>query len=239
MDYTALLPTQPPEGLTEWLREQGRLKRHALIFKAAWVADPLTGEKERMAELKCSACGGKMYAGWVNGGGCIRGGAAYGYIDPVHGDPVAGGYDALCPMCGEPVKVCHAGSYRDWIPLDECYPMTVGRVEDRLVLMGWCVRHVCEMDGREQVHMMPYEAYVAEERKVVRLTGYHKCMATVRLLGRWEQRKQYADNWSKADLIYPWDPALLIGGTAEKGAGCGGSLYGGFQGPVRGVAGGI
>lgn len=215
-DYASLLPVQPPEGVVAWLREQGKLHRRALIFKAAWVTDPLTGERERMAELKCSACGGKMYAGWVTGGGCIRGGAAYGYIDPIHGDPVASGYDALCPMCGEQVKVCHVGAYRDWIPLEEAYPMTVGRVEDRLVLMGWCIRHTATMEAKEQLTAFPYEAYVVEEKKVVRLVGYNKCMTTVHLTGQWQQRKMCVDDWRSAELIYPWDPALLVGTTAEN-----------------------
>ena len=215
-DYTKLVPTVLPAGVLGWLREQGKLKRHALVYKAAWVADPLSGEKERMVHLKCSACGGEMYAGRAEGGGCRCGGAAFGYIDPVHGDPVTSGYDALCPMCGAQVKVTHVGAYRDWIPLEEAYPMTVGRVEDKLVLSGWCVRHWCGLDGREHTTTYPYEAYVVEEKKVVRLTGYHKCMTTLRMLGHWEQRKTCLDNWNVAELVYPWDPALLIGTTAEN-----------------------
>lgn len=215
-NYARDLPTQPPDGVVEWLREQGRLKRHALIFKAAWVANPLSGEKERMVHLKCSACGGEMYAQRAEGGGCRCGGPSFGYIDPVHGDPVTGGYDALCPMCGEQVKVTHVGTHRDWIPLEEAYPMTIERVDDRLALMGWCIRHWCSMDGTEHLTAYPYEAYVVEEKKVVRLTGYHKCMSSVRLFGHWEQRKTCLDNWGEASLIFPWDPALLIGSTAEN-----------------------
>ena len=151
-DYTGIVPTQPPVGLIGWLKEQGKFRRHALIYKAAWVADPLSGEKERMARLKCSACGGEMYAQRVDAGGCHGSYAAapFGYVDPVHGDPVICGYDALCPMCGAQVKVFHIGRFRDWIPLEEVYPMTVGRVEDKVVLAGWCVRHWCTTEGCEQ-----------------------------------------------------------------------------------------
>ena len=217
-DYTGIVPTQPPVGLIGWLKEQGKLRRHALIYKAAWVADPLSGEKERMVRLKCSACGGEMYAQRVDAGGChgSYATAPFGYIDPVHGDPVICGYDALCPMCGAQVKVFHIGRFRDWIPLEEAYPMTVGRVEDKVVLTGWCVRHLCTTEGCEQTAVFPYEAYVAEEKKVVRLVGYHKCMTTLRMLGHWEQRKICLDNWNAADLVYPWDGKILIGTTAEN-----------------------
>jgi len=217
-DYTGEVPTTPPEGMLDWLREQGHLIRHALIYKAAWWADPLTGVKERMVQLKCSACGGKMYAQRAGGGCCAGryGTAPFGYIDPVYQEGVISGQDHLCPICGAKVKVFHIGAYRDWIPLEDAYPMTVSRVEDRLVLTGWCIRHWCTMEGVEQLTEYPYEAYVVEEKKVVRLMGYHKCITTIRMLGHWEQRKICLDNWGESPLIFPWDPALLIGSTAEN-----------------------
>lgn len=217
-EYSYELPTQPPDGVIPWLREQGHLNRHALIYKAAWVADPLSGEKERMVRLKCSACGDEMYAARADGGCCAGryGNAPFGYIDPVYGEGVISGQAALCPMCGAKVKVCHVGGYRDWIPLEEKYPMTVARVDDRLVLMGWCIREWCSMDGEEQLSAFPYEAYVVEEKKVVRLMGYHKCMYQIHLMNHWEQRKTCLDNWGEAPLVYPWDPALLNGSTAEN-----------------------
>lgn len=215
-DYTAIVPTRPPEGLIGWLKEQGCFRTHVLIYKAAWVADLLTGEKERMAELRCGACGGKMYAQRAEGGSCRCGGPSFGYHDPVHGDPVAAGMTGLCPMCGKPVKIFHVGSFRDWVPLEERYPMTVGRVEDKLVLTGWCVCHWATTDAREQLTVYPYEAYVMEEKKVVRLMGYTKCITTLRMLGHWEQRKTCLDNWGVADLVMPWDPEVLVGSTAEN-----------------------
>ena len=60
-DYAAELPQEPPEGLIPWLQKQGKLQEHVIWYRAAWVTDPLTGQRNRMAELRCSACGDTMY----------------------------------------------------------------------------------------------------------------------------------------------------------------------------------
>lgn len=57
---------------------------------------------------------------------------------------------------------------------------------------------------------------MVEDRKVVRLMGYLKCLSTISFFGHWEQRKICLDNWGEADLVYPWDRRLLIGSTAEN-----------------------
>lgn len=218
VNYVPYLPKEPPEGLIEWMRSLGCLNRHALIYKAAWVPDPLSGEKERMVRLKCSACGGEMYAARVDSGCCASrySTAPFGYSDPVFNEGVISGQDARCPICGESVRVYHVGDRRGWIDLEVLYPMTVDRVGDKVALLGWCVKLGCDMEGREKLTTFPYEAYVLEERKVVRLVGYQKILSTVSLLGEWEQRKTCVDNWGEAPLIYPWDPAILSGTTAEN-----------------------
>lgn len=217
-DYAPLLPVKPPEGLFDWLRGRGKLCSHSIIYKAAWVADPLSGEKERMVQLRCSACGGTMYAQRVDSGGC-RGGysrAPFGYFDPGSNESVISGNDVLCPMCGSAVRAVHVGDFRTEITREDHYTMTVHRVEEALALLGWCVRLTVDGEGREHLTAVPYEGYVFEEKKAVRLVGYHKCITTLRLLGCWEQRKQCIDNWGKADLIYPFAPELLVGSTVEN-----------------------
>jgi len=98
----------------------------------------------------------------------------------------------------------------------EAYPMTISRIEDKLVLCGWCVRKWFEKDGTSGITTWPYEAYVVEKKRIIRLNAYMKCMSTVSLLGEWQQRVKFNDIWGKADLIYPWDKKLLIGSTAEN-----------------------
>lgn len=210
-DYAAELPQEPPEGLVPWLQKQGKLQEHVIWYKAAWVHDPLTGQRKRMAQLHCSACGDTMYAGRIQNPG-----HTFGYVDPESGHPVSSGNHVRCPMCGCAAEALHVGRGRGGRYGKEYWPLTITRVGDRLALVGWCVGKYISCEGEESVSCRQYEAYVVEERKVVRLMGYIKCLSTVSFFGHWEQRRNCLDNWGEADLVYPWDRRLLIGSTAEN-----------------------
>lgn len=210
-DYAAELPQEPPEGLIPWLQKKGKLQEHVIWYKAAWVHDPLTGQRNRMAELHCSACGDTMYAGRIP-----KPGATFGYFDPESGHPVSNGNRVRCPMCGCAAEALHVGRGRGGRYGKEYWPLTITRVGDRLALVGWCVGKYISCEGVERISCRQYEAYVVEERKVVRLMGYIKCLSTVSFFGHWEQRRNCLDNWGEAGLVYPWDRRLLIGSTAEN-----------------------
>ena len=208
-DYAAELPQEPPEGLIPWMQKQGKLQEHVIWYKAAWVHDPLTGQRKRMAELRCSACGDTMYADRNPDPG-----RTFGYFDPESGHPVSDGNRVRCPMCGCAAEALHIGRGGHWGK--EYWPLTVTRVGDKLALVGWCVGKFISCEGEESISCRRYEAYVVEERKVVRLMGYIKWMSCISFFGHWEQRKTCLDNWGEADLVYPWDRRLLIGSTAEN-----------------------
>ena len=210
-DYAAELPQEPPEGLVPWLQKQGKLQEHVIWYKAAWVHDPLTGQRKRMAQLRCSACGDTMYAGRIPNPG-----HTFGYVDPESGHPVSHGNHVHCPMCGCAAEALHVGRGRGGRYGKEYWPLTITRVGDRLALVGWCVGKYISCEGVERISCRQYEAYVVEERKVVRLMGYIKCLSTVSFFGHWEQRRNCLDNWGEAGLVYPWDRRLLIGSTAEN-----------------------
>ena len=210
-DYAAELPQEPPEGLIPWMQKQGKLQEHVIWYKAAWVHDPLTGQRKRMAQLHCSACGDTMYAGRIPNPG-----HTFGYVDPESGHPVSHGNHVRCPMCGCAAEALHVGRGRGGRYGKEYWPLTITRLGDRLALVGWCVGKYISCEGVERISCRQYEAYVVEERKVVRLMGYIKCLSTVSFFGHWEQRRNCLDNWGEADLVYPWDRRLLIGSTAEN-----------------------
>lgn len=217
-DYSKDLPLEPPEGLISWLKEKGKFRTHVLRYRAARVQEPLSGEWEKVAELKCSGCGGTMYASRIDAEGCHNNysPAPFGYLDPETGKDVISGNTVKCPMCGETVKVYHSRSFQKGATIEERWPMVITRLEDKLVLMGWCISHFVSKDLTEEIITHPYEAYVVEEKKVIRLMGYIKCISTISFYGHWEQRKTCLDNWGDAELVYPWDPAILQGSTAEN-----------------------
>ena len=217
-DYSREVPTEPPEGMIPWLMKKGKFQTHLLRYKAARVLEPLSGEWIPMVELKCSGCGGTMYAEKVNADGCGRGyaSAPFGYHDPeTHRDVICGN-TVKCPMCGCTVRVYHTGSFRYGVTLEEVWPMTVTRLEDKLVLTGWYASQHINHDCEETIGVRHYEAYVVEEKKVVRLMGYMRCLSSVSFFNGWEQRKTCLDVWGEASLMFPWDPAILEGTTGEN-----------------------
>jgi len=217
-DYSKAIPIEPPEDLIPWLKKQGRFQKHLLRYKAARVLEPLSDEWIPMVELKCSGCGGTMYADRVDADGCGRGytSAPFGYHDPETHRDVISGNTVKCPMCGCTVKVYHTGSFRYGVTLEEAWPMTVTRLEDKLLLTGWYASQHISHDCEEIISARHFEAYVVEEKKVVRLMGYLRCLSSVSFFTGWEQRKICLDVWGEARLIYPWDPAILKGTTAEN-----------------------
>lgn len=217
-DYSKDLPLEPPEGLIPWLKSKGKFGSHMIRYKAARVLDPLTDQWEKAVELKCSGCGQTMYAARVEAGGCHNScaPAPFGYLDPVTKHAVISGNKVHCPMCECSAEAVHVTNCRYGRTLANEWPMTVERLEDKLVLIGWYVSQDVDRDNVETISVRPYEAYVVEQKKVVQLMGYMKCMSTISFFGHWEQRKTCLDNWGNAPVVYPWDPAILEGSTAEN-----------------------
>ena len=216
-DYSDLLPLDPPEGAMEWMKRQGAFPKEYMIYRAEYYHDPLTGEKVKGVRVRCTACGYDAIERYVPADCCGRGyaPAPFGFFNSVYLEDVISGRCTVCPECGAKLEARHIGAMPGGI-MQEAWCMTVGRVEDKLALLGWLFRRHIDKEGKSDYWTLPYEAYVIEEKRIVRLMGYQKCLSSVSLFGHWEQRKQYLDVWGLAPRILPWDPALLEGSTAEN-----------------------
>lgn len=215
-DYSALLPNQPPKDFTNWLNSQGELEEQLLIYKSVWWENPKTGKKQRKIELKCSVCGEYSYADSAESGGCMN---VKGFEHPKTHDFVSSTYNRSChcPHCGHPVQAKHAKEIRGVYSFKACHAMTVHKIESFLALCGWCVMKHFDVNGDSYTTIHPYEAYVVEKRKIVRLNAWQSnCGGHKRLTNTWVQRQRYQDTWGLTSLIYPWDPELLVGTTMEN-----------------------
>lgn len=214
-----VLPTTPPEGLIPWLIDQDLLTENLLIYKMGSYYEPLEDRKIQAVQLTCTGCGGTIYTDKVEAECCHAAYAtsSYGFVHPETKETMKSNNLCLCPMCGTEVTVLHTSSVTENLTCKECYPLTVARFEDKLVLLGWCVRKWFTKNGDSGITSWPYEAFVVEQKGIVRLNAFVKYMGSgTKLTGVWEQRKQYYDAWGKGKLIYPWDPKILIGSTAEN-----------------------
>ena len=218
-DYTKLVPFTPPEGLLEWAKQKDEnLQKNVLVYKQVWETNPISGLKHKAIEGWCSACG--QVAGFDYYSGAERPGFLI-YDDGDLPTMVKSGDELFCPDCGAKVRAVHCGTFRHTYFLGASFPMTVGRVEDKLVVTGWRIgREVCKKNGNYRVDtdLHAYEAYVVERRKLVRLRGYDKYMFGLSYRSGWAQNRQCRDEWGETSHVFPWDPALLEGSTAEHSA---------------------
>ena len=52
-DYTLGVPTVPPDGMLEWLKEAGALGKNVLVYEHAYVTDETSGSKKKAVLCKC------------------------------------------------------------------------------------------------------------------------------------------------------------------------------------------
>ncbi len=222
VNYESLLPDAPPEGLIQWMRDNGRFDNEYIVYKQAYVKDPLTGQSEKMVRCVCSGCNEVSYMPRAEYDGChnVYAPAPFGFENVVGDniDNVISGTTTICPQCGAQVEALHAGQIRRDKTINEYWPLSVHRVGDRLALVSWYVQRRLSSNGNTHIFCNPWEAYVVEDKKLVKLAGYQRFMSSISWYLNWHQRERFCDSFGKTfkDYIYPFDADILIGTSAEN-----------------------
>lgn len=213
IDYTVLLPEEPPKGMIEYYVKKGYLKAEGLIYSAEHITNPLTGVKEKMAKLKCTACGGVEYSDCY---ASVRS----GFYHPKTNKPVGSYDDTLCPMCGAKVRAYNLQAFYNNENRIECiYPLSVTKVSDDIAILKWSVYKYITKDGRTIYRTEPYEGFIFQKRKCIKVTGYRWGWDGVKYKTcSWNQLKRCTDTMGKVnrDLIYDFDMKLFEGTTLEN-----------------------
>ena len=225
IDYTKIVPTQPPDGFMEWFRQKNNDDVEYLVYRAAWYTDPLSGEKIIGVECKCTWCTETSLMQRIDAPTCGRGcaSAPFGFFNDRTSEAVISGDTTVCPVCGNPVEAIHISNIGNSCNVCKTvsvyHLMTIERHGGQLMLLAWCVKRLLNKAGSIKTKVLPYEAYIAEERKIVKLAGYRiGAYGSIRLTGEWAQRKRYNDSFREImpHAIYPWNPQILIGTSAEN-----------------------
>lgn len=222
-DYTIGVPTTPPDGLISFLYKQGELNDEYLVYKVAYITNLLTGIKERVVEVKCSACGETFYQNYIKASNecASRYGTNIGFINSVadEDEAVYNGDDTICPCCGADVHALHTSSIgQNGRLTDEIFPITVDVINGRLTILTWIVKRKLDKNARTYITSKPYEAYILDGKKMIKLCGYHSSMFNRTYTSRWEMRKRCTDTFGKhrSSLTYPFDASILNGTDAEN-----------------------
>lgn len=222
-DYAQILPTEPPKGLIGWLYEQGKFENEYIIYRHEYEYNPITDTREKAVRCRCTACGGtfiqrrvEAYCGCHN----AHPPAMFGFLNELTGETVYSNDDTSCPCCGTPVRayhVNHISKYGDKV--NDIFPLTVDNIDGNLVIFIWYVCRYIYKDREDKIITRPYEAYVFQKRKIIRLTGHSTGMFGNRYFhGGWAQRKQFKDTCGQhyRSMIYPFDAGILNGTDAEN-----------------------
>lgn len=218
-DYSKILPTEPPEGMVKYLKSKGKLNCEGIVYRSAYIFNPLTGGKEKMIECTCSACGETFYQEYSPVNRCNRyAPAPFGFINSSTDEHVISGEETLCPMCGEEVRLHHIGNMKTSKTIESCFAMSVHMIEGKLALIGWYFDKRINRIGKTDIVSKMYEAYVFEGRKAIRLVGYRRYMSSISFFSGWEQLKRCSDEWGQQykDDVYPWEPSILNGTEFEN-----------------------
>lgn len=221
IDYTKLLPTEPPEGLVSWLLSEGGFSKEYLIYKYARRYIPLEERWEDCVEVTCTECGRSFEADKIRAGGCSAGyaRAPFGWHNPEYGDSVISGDHTLCPVCGTECETVHIGSIPRGIA-NYAYTSVVSRIKvegkmDRLLLTDWRSGRYIDKQGHSSFKHNIYTAWVVEEHKIVRING-HGVLFYNEYLTEPRQCKSFYDNYGECKGLYPMEPGALDGSTAEN-----------------------
>ena len=207
-------PQEPPEDAAEILKKRGYLKKEALIYRVGYVNNPLTGKKEKMVKVVCTACGESAYLEHVPAdGGCRYSRATFGFVDPADNSAKCSGDTCICPSCGGGMKAMHIGDFKSHYTLDDKMFVTVHNVKGNLAVLSWIVRKNARSDGEVFYSFLGYEGVCVVDGALVRVKKYCKFMSSHSWLSKWEYCKRYQDE------LGGWDSTELIGwrrSTVEK-----------------------
>lgn len=226
INYERLIPTTPQKDVVSIAYQAGKFQTEYLIYKADCRYIPPEDRNEPAVKVVCSACEREFLADKIDAGGCGHScaPAPFGWLHPTMNEAVVSGMHTLCPICGAEAKTLHVGNmglYGGCV-VDDAWVATLSRLpvegkQDRLVLTDWCVRRAVNKRGATRHEVWPYTAWVAEEKKIVRLMGYRKTVSgDISMFGKWQQRKNLCDVCGAPDVVAPWDPRLLEGTTAAN-----------------------
>ncbi|MBR3975308.1 MAG: PcfJ domain-containing protein [Clostridia bacterium] len=168
------LPTMPSCDVLEWYKSTHSIyNAEAIIYRNAYVQDPLTGHKEKMCECRCSACKEVFYLPRVEFNGCrsAYAPAPFGF-QLINGEQVWSGDNVLCPECAAEAEVFHVGAIGRKTELSAGFFMTVERIEETPVFLLWRTSKSVSKSADTEIEVNPWEAYAFSKKRCYKYVGY-------------------------------------------------------------------
>ena len=202
------LPTAPPAEFVERIKKKQKAAK--LVYRAGWWRDPLTGQKEKTALVRCTACGEEFHLEHIGfSSGCSRGygmrNDPFGFLDPMDKQVKGTGDTCLCPCCGAGAEALHIGKITQNAVVEKTHFMTLHNIRGHLVLLSWILFKECNKDAEVFYDVRLYEGLATVGGFPVRFTGYDKTMYYgVHWHNEWVLRPKFRDNgdrWNRDEIV--------------------------------------
>ena len=202
------LPTEPPKEIVERIKKKQKAAK--LVYRAGWWKDPLTGQKEKTALVKCTACGEEYHLEHIGfSSGCSRGygmrSDPFGFMDPADKQTKATGDTCICPCCGAGAEALHIGKINHTAVIEKTSFMTLHNIRGHLVLLSSILFKECNKDAEVFHTVRLYEGVATVGGFPVRFTGYDKTMYYgISWHSKWILRPKFIDNcdrWNRDQIV--------------------------------------
>lgn len=200
-------PTEPAEDYVNILKKRGYLSKNALIYRVAYINNPLAAERMKVVKVICTSCGEETYLEHVpcDEMGCRYSRASFGFIDPADNGTKFSHDTCICPACGEGMKAIHIGDFKQIYQLDDKLFLTVHNIEGHLAILSWQANKYTRKNGEVFYGVNGYEGVVVVDSTAVRVKKYVKFMSSYSWISKWEYCKKFCDE------LYGFDKTELVG----------------------------
>lgn len=210
------LPLAPRDGTIDELLAEGFLNNNVLLYRAAWVQDPLTGIKHKMVQATCTACGETFYMDYA---APHTKSGTFGFI--CDSGVFYTGDACDCPQCGMRVQVLHIGRFKYDYTIDNVWFTTAENAAGHLAFALWECEKRINKDGDVFYKINRIEAQACADGRIYRLMGRSRNMSGYVYYGGWHIAKRFSwvRDFNYTDtLLYLTDD--LVDAAAEEKSAC-------------------
>lgn len=194
-NYLEQISNVPPPEVEAHARKL--FSTNYIVYKSEFVFNPLTGQKERMAWCRCTACNETIYETYLPAG-CHKG--LPSFINSQTNEQIGSGQDTICPICGAQVTAHHSTSIGQSRCMQQVFPINLQKLKDnKVALLQWVAERRVNHNGEVTVVIEPCEGFVFESKKAVRLNGMASNFYYKYFKGSWSQLKRCTDSFGKSE----------------------------------------
>lgn len=209
MEYKDIIPETPAEELYAFMRDECDFFQENIItfkaighreaeedqFREEFGGDFRENRKKRPARCWCSGCERIFLAEYISSKVCGGRGIPAGIrmVDAyVAGqEDTEDGQSIICPCCGE-AGVLHGASYMRMGHTEQHFLARAYTAQGCVIFVDYMAEQTIHQE-RKEIRVEPFEAFVVDGKKVVKLRHWQRYMMGWFRLNDWETNKRFQD----------------------------------------------